>query len=160
MAMTAKESQVFEYCEQSDFLSLERHREFQVALNAEGNAGTLSFATRGFVASSCPQCSEAGLFKHHFLGRLVHRPGCGRSWHVSPLIYMGIQLKSCFHTGLEMGYGMAEDDEKKGKGGCLSTIFGFIFGLLLRLPFAILMIPIQTIVYFLQKKSPARAGVD
>ncbi len=158
MAMTAKESQVYEYLEQSDFISMERHREFRLALEAEGDSGALIFATRDFVGSSCPQCSEAGRFKPHFLGRVVHRPGCGRSWHVSPLVYAGIQFKACFHRGLEMGFGMAEDDEKKGKGGFLSTIFGFVFGLLLRLPFAILMIPIQTIVYFLQKKSPAHPG--
>jgi hypothetical protein len=159
MALTDRESQVIEYCEESDFLSLEQLREFRLALEAEGSAGALSFAIRDFVGSRCPQCSEAGRFKPHFLGRVVHRPGCGRSWHVSPLVHAGIQFKSCFHRGLEMGFGMAEDDEKKGKGGFLSTIFGFVFGLLLRLPFAILMIPIQTIVYFLQKKAPPRTGV-
>jgi hypothetical protein len=158
MDLTQAQLEIYDYCAKNDFLPVERALAFRAALEAEGNARTFNFATIDFEDVRCPECGVGGFYKRHFLGRLTHRPGCGFSWHISPLRYALVQFGACLRFSLGAGFDLSSDDEKKGKNGCLSGIFGFLFGLFLRLPFAILMIPIQTIVYFVQKKPEGAPG--
>ncbi|MCK5257292.1 MAG: hypothetical protein KAQ81_14770 [Deltaproteobacteria bacterium] len=152
MGLTATQKEVYAYCDKNDFVSADTIKEFKKRLEEEGNAKTLSYALDKLVTGACPNCNAAGAFKWHFLGKLSH-PVCGSSWYVAPGTYMGRQMKGVFRTGIEIGGNIFEDSEKKGEsGGCLGATFGFILGVCFRLPFALLMMPIQAIVSLCQKK--------
>lgn len=152
MALTKTQKELYDYCDKNDFVSADTIEEFKKRLEEEGNVKTLSYALEKFVSDICPNCNVPGAFKWHFLGKLTH-PACGWSWYAAPGTYIGAQFKGVFRTGMEIGGDMLADSERKGeKGGCLGAIFGFIMGVCFRLPFALLMMPIQAIVSLCQKK--------
>ena len=152
MGLTATQREVYAYCDKNDFVSADTIEEFKRRLEEENSVKTLSYALEKFVTGVCPKCGGAGAFKWHFLGKLRH-PNCGWSWYVSPGTYIGAQLKGIFRTGMEIGGDVLADSEGKGEsGGCLGAVFGFIMGVCFRLPFALLMMPIQAIVSLCQKK--------
>lgn len=151
MGLTATEKGVFTYFQNNDFVSLEVIDTFRNKLKEEGNSGILLLAIEKFVKEACPKCGTSGFYKHHFLGKLTH-PDCGCSWYMSPGTYIGTQLKSVFRAGRDIGGDMAMDAEKKGEKGIFEMLFGFIMGAAFRLPFAVIMIPIQSIVSLSQKK--------
>lgn len=151
MALTNTEREVYDYCDKNDFVSADTIEEFKKRLEEEGNLYTLKYALEKFIDEACPKCGRTGAFKWHFLGKLNH-PDCGWNWYADPGTYIVQQLKGVFRTGAEIGGEMIADSEKKGeRGGCLEMIFGFILGVCFRLPFALLMMPIQAIVSLSQK---------
>ena len=158
MSLTTTQMEVYRYCDSHDFISSETIESFKQRLMKDGpkHVGTLSYALEKFADSKCPQCKVMGAYKFHFMGNLKHNPGCGWSWYVNPGTYSATQLGKVFHAGMSAGGGMMNEAEKKGdRGGCIYAIFGFIFGSLFRLVFAILMIPIQAIFSLTQRKPDA-----
>lgn len=151
MDFTDMERQVVDYCNNNDFVSAATIEDFREKLKQEDNLGTLAFALEKFVGTACPKCNEPGSFKWHFLGKLIH-PDCGWSWYVGPGKYIVKQLKAVFVAGVGAGAGMTEPDKRGESGGFIGAIFGFFMGVAFRLPFALLMIPIQAIVSLVQKK--------
>lgn len=152
MAFTSTQRELYKYCDNNDFISSEMIEDFRQRLNQEGNLRTLSWTLEKFVKDTpCPKCNASGAFKHHFLGKLTH-PACSCSWYVTPGTYIGTQLKSVFRAGRDIGGDMSLDAEKKGEKGYAEMFFGFLMGVAIRLPFAVLMIPIQSIVSLAQKK--------
>lgn len=153
MAPTQTAREFYQYCDAHEFIPEAILNDFKRRLEQEDNLVAFSVGLEKFQTDICPQCSAAGAYKWHFLGKLQH-PECGWSWYVSPGTYMGEQFGSVFKTGMEFGAGIYSDSEKKGEkgAGCIGAIFGFVIGLSFRLPFAIVMSFIQSIVYLAQKK--------
>jgi hypothetical protein len=162
MSLSPTQMEVYRYCERSDFISPATIESFKQKLMQENpkHIGTLSYALAKFMDAKCPKCNVAGAYKFHFMGNLKHNPGCGWSWYVSPGTYSATQLGKVFHAGISAGGEMMSEAEKKGeRGGCLYAVFGFIFVSIFRLIFAVLMIPIQTVVSLAQRK-PASGQID
>ncbi len=151
MSYTAMQREVVNYCDKNDFISNEIIEHFKQKLKQEDNVHTLIYALSKFVGGSCPKCGESGSFKWHFLGKLVH-PKCGLTWYINPGAYIAAQLTAVFRTGVEIGVDAAEPDKKGEGGGFIGGVFGFLMGVSIRLPFALLMIPIQAIVSLTQAK--------
>lgn len=152
MSLTQNQKEVYNFCDNNDFISIQKYEEFRKALEAEGNLDTLSFATEKFIDATCIKCNSEGIFKFHFLGKLNH-PQCGQSWYVSPGTYILKQLRSVFKSGMNIAADTSLDAEKKGeKQGCIMAAFMFTIGFIFRLALAIVLIPIQLIVSLLQKK--------
>jgi hypothetical protein len=153
MSLTSTQMEVYRYCDSSDFISPEAIESFKQRLMQEDpeHVGTLSYALEKFVDATCPKCNATGAYKFHFMGSLKHNPGCGWSWYVNPGTYSATQLGKVFHAGMSAGGGIMSESKDK-TSGCIGAIFGFIFGSLFRLFFAVLMIPIQAIVSLTQRK--------
>lgn len=152
MGLTQTQSNFYSYCDSHDYISESVLEEFRNKLEAEGNQHTLLFGLKKFVSDFCPKCGANGAFKFHFLGKLKH-PDCGFSWYVDPGSYIGKQLKAVVSSGVEASFEMGDSTERRGeKAGCLTAIFGFLCGVSIRLPFALLMIPIQAVVSLTQQK--------
>lgn len=153
MALTQTEREFYEYCRNHEFIPAPILSGFTRRLEQEDNRIAISVGLDKFITDSCPNCNDSGAFKWHFMGKLRH-PGCGWSWYVGPGTYAAAQLKAVFRTGMELGTEMGDDTDRRGeKGGCLGAIMGFIMGIFFRLPFALAMIPIQTIASLSQKQS-------
>jgi len=151
MGLTQTQSKFNSYCDSHDYISESVLEEFKNKLEAEGNQRTFLFGLEKFMPNTCPKCGTNGAFKWHFLGKLKH-PDCGWSWYMGPGTYIGSQMKAVFRAGFEIGAEMSDDAEKKGEKGILEAIFGFLCGVSIRLPFALLMIPIQAVVSLAQQK--------
>lgn len=151
MALTSTEKELYDCCRNNEFLSAETIENFRQRLTQEGNLNSLVIALEDFTPGACPKCNASGTFKWHFLGKLTHPP-CSESWYVPPGTYSVRQLKAVFRTGRNMGGEMSMDAEKKGEKGYAEMIFGFLFGAAFRLPFAVLMMPIQAVASLSQKK--------
>jgi SH3 domain-containing protein len=149
MAFTPTQKELHDLCDRNEFISKEEMASFMKRLEAEGNAYSFKFALEKFLLIDCPKCRASGAFKWHFLGKLSH-PDCGRSWFVGPGEYIVAQLKAVFRTGGEIAGSAISDAEKKGESGFAGMIFGFLMGVMIRLPFAIMMIPIQAVVSLCQ----------
>jgi hypothetical protein len=159
MGLTQTEREVISYCNSHDFISESILNKLGMKLEQEGNLAFLNIAMEKFREDSCPKCGVDGAFKWHFLGRLKH-PDCGWAWYVGPGTYIGKQLKAVLLTGMGIGGQVTEDAEKKGERGCLGAIFGFILGIIIRLPFALLMIPIQAIISIAQRKPESKSSTQ
>lgn len=62
-----------------------------------------------------------------------------------------------FDSGVDFASGLTEEIIKKGeKNGCLEVIFGFIIGAFFRLPFALIMIPVQALFSLVQRRTKDR----
>lgn len=156
MSLTKTAKEFYQYCNTHEFIPESVIEKFKTRLEQEDNLMVLSVGLEKFRDDRCPNCNATGLFKWHFLGKLKH-PDCGWSWFVGPGAYTGAQLRSVFRTGMEIGAEIHSDAEKKGeKGGCIGAFFGFFIGLGFRLPFALLMIPIQAIVSLSQSRPEAK----
>lgn len=151
MSFTQTQRELHELCGRSVFMSAEQIEAFSSRLKAEGNLASLVFALEKFRPAACPKCKAEGAYKWQFLGKLTH-PECNKSWYVDPGTYIGSQLKAVFRTGAEIGGGMASDAEKKGEKGYFEMFFGFVMGMMIRLPFALMMIPVQAVVSLSQSK--------
>lgn len=157
MSLTTNAREFYKYRDSHDFISPQVLEGFRVKLEREGNIGSFNYGLEKFLDASCPNCNASGVFKWHFLGRLKH-PECGWSWYVGIGTYAVEQLRAVFRTGMEISADAANDAEKRGeKHGCISIIFEVLLGVFLRLPFAILMIPIQAIFSIAQKKPEKRS---
>jgi len=157
MGLTQTQKELYDYRDKNDFIDETTVNSFKQRLEAEGNPNSLSYALEKFISQACPNCGTSGAYKWHFLGQLNH-PGCGWSWYVGPGAYIVAQLKGVFRTGAEIGGDILVDSEKKGEsGGCIGAMFGFIFGVCFRLPFALIMIPIQAIVSLAQTKPQSKS---
>jgi hypothetical protein len=154
MPRTNAQATVYDYCVKNDFVSPEMVERFRQMLEPENNLTTLSWALEDFVDEACPNCQAAGKYRFHFMGKLNHSQ-CGWSWFLGPGSYSAIQIGKVFRTGMELGAGTASKAEED-RGGCLSQffgmIFGFILGVIVRLPFALLMIPVQALFSLSQPK--------
>ena len=161
MSLTRQQMEFYQLCDRNDYLSpeqVEHHKGVLEQLGSDGHQ-TFSIALEKFLDDVCPKCDAKGLFKFHFMGQLKHRPGCEWSWYVGPGTYAAAQMSGVFRAGAEMGGGMMADAEKKQEsGGCIYAIFGFIFGALFRLVFAVLMIPVQAVVSLTQRKPNDEGG--
>lgn len=157
MAFTPTQKELHDLCNRNEYISKEEMASFMKRLEAEGNAYSLKFALEKFLLTECPKCKASGAFKWHFLGKLSH-PDCGRSWFVGPCEYIVAQLKAVFRTGGEIAGSAISDAEKKGESGFAGMIFGFLMGVMIRLPFAILMIPIQAVVSLCQSNKDNDGG--
>ncbi len=161
MSLTRTEREFFHYCDTHEFIPAEILGEFKERLEREENTVALSVGLEKFRTDICPNCSAAGEYKWHFLGKQNH-PDCGWSWYISPGPYLVKQLGDVFKIGLEAAsYGYDDVDKQTGKkGGCFGAIGGFVGGMLIsiafRLPFALLMIPIQAVISLSQSKPEAR----
>jgi hypothetical protein len=151
LGLSRTQRELYEYCDKNDFVTAGTIEEFRRRLEQENNIQTLSFALEKFINDTCPNCSATGAFKYHFMGKLRH-PHCGWSWYVDPGTYIASQFKAVFRTGAELGGDMIADAEKRGERGCGGAIVGFILGAIIRLPFALVMIPIQLIFSLSQRK--------
>lgn len=162
MGLTAVEREVYNYCDANDYVSPEIINKFRSQLEREDNLGTLSHALAKFMDAACPNCGSTGAYKYHFFGKLKHPP-CGWSWYIDPGKYFVAQLKAVFRTGAGLGGEAMAEADKKGESqasGCLTALFGFMIGACFRLPFALLMIPIQAIVSLSQRKPQAQPSTD
>lgn len=151
MSLTRAQMEVYQYCDESNYIAPEKIEELNELLEQDGNSQTLSYALEKFVEGTCPKCNAPGAYKFHFMGKLKHDPGCGWSWHMGPGNYSATQLGKVFHAGMSAGGGIMSESKDK-TSSCIGGIFGFIFGSLFRLFFAVLMIPIQAIVSLTQPK--------
>ena len=155
MSLTKTQLEIYHYFESHDFVPPDVIESFRDRLDEENpeNVRTLSYAMEDFLDDTCPKCNTSGAYKFHFMGKLNHKPGCEWSWYIGPGAYASMQLGKSVRAGMNMGSGLMSDAEKKGEsGGCIYAIFGLIFGTLFRLVFAIVMIPLQTIVSLTQSK--------
>lgn len=111
MSLTLKQRELYQYCDQNDYVAHEMVEKFRKELEQEGRESvkSLSFALEKFVENACPKCNAEGLFKFRFLGRLVHNPGCNWTWYVKPGTYAVAQLSKVFHAGMEAGGGIFND---------------------------------------------------
>ena len=150
MALTTTETALYDCCNSNDFIPLAKLQQFQEQLKAEGNLNTLIFALKKFIQGRCPNCQAQGAFKWHFLGALNH-PDCGYSWYANPGSYSVKQLKSSLYAGRAIaGHTLKE-------GWAIATL-GFVVGVAFRLPLALMLIPIQAVVYLTNRKSSAPAS--
>jgi hypothetical protein len=151
MALTSAEKELYDFCRNNEFLPAKTIEAFRQRLTQEGTLNSLVYALEDFIPGACPKCNASGTFKWHFLGKLTH-PRCSESWYVPPGTYSVRQLKAVFRTGRNMGGELSLEAGKKGEKGYAEIIIGFLVGAAFRLPFAILMMPIQTVVSLTQKK--------
>lgn len=151
MALTPIAKEFWKYCDTHDFISLQIFNDFKNKLEQENNKVAFEVGLEKFLQGSCPNCNTPGAYKWHFMGKLKH-PDCGWTWYLGPGKYVAEQLKAVFRAGFGLGSDMHEPDKKGEGGGCLGAIFGFILGFFVRLPFALLMIPIQAVVSLTQQK--------
>lgn len=150
MDATATQKELWSYLSSNEFISKEKIEDFQQRLTKEGKLSSLNYALKPFIQGSCPKCNASGAFKWRFLGKLSH-PACTVSWYADPGTYAGRQIKAVFSTGGELAGEMASKEKKAGA-GIMGMLMGFIMGVSFRLPFAILMMPIQAVVSLSQKK--------
>ncbi len=101
-----------------------------------------------FHATTCPNCGDIGLFRWDFLGRLTH--DCGAAWYVSTWAYLGRQISRSFGWGKAFAIATVSPDDDDSAGAVIAGLFmllvGFLCGLAIRLPFGLLMTPIQAVV--------------
>jgi hypothetical protein len=151
MEATATQKELWSYLSSNEFISKEKIEDFQQRLTKEGKLPSLNYALKTFIPAECPKCNASGAFKWHFLGKLSH-PACTASWYVAPGTYVGKQIKAVFSTGGEMAGEMTSKAKGTGE-GIIGMLMGFIMGVSFRLPFAVLMLPIQAVVSLSQKKN-------
>lgn len=161
MSLTPTEREFYLYCDTNEFIPQSVIENFRRRLERENNLIALSVGLEKFRSDACPNCNAVGAYKWHFLGKLSH-PDCGWSWYVGPGAYTGAQLKAVFRTGMNLSAEAYGDAEKKGEkaGGCLGAVFSFILGICFRLPFALIMIPIQAIVSLSQNKPESQTKIN
>ncbi len=145
MAYTQTEREVADYCNNNEFISMKVFDEFKSRLERENNFSTFSYHLEKFAKSTCPKCNTQGFFKWHFLGKLKHPEG-GFEWYTNPGVYIVKQLKDIFKMGGDIA--VSGDDNP----GCSGFIIGFLIAIFFRLPFTLILIPIQAIVSLTQKK--------
>lgn len=139
----------FNLCDKSEFISIREIMDYKTQLRSTDT----TVALIKFVKSKCPNCGEEGMFKSHLFGKVKH-PACNFEWYLSPGTYILNQLKKVFNSGMNLSTGIGDDQERKGeKQGFLGFIFHFLLGATFRLFFALLSIPIQIIIYLLNKKA-------
>lgn len=149
MESTENQKEFWDFAENADFISFEKIKEFNLKLKEEDNADTWYYGLKvlNFTKCKCPSCKTEGYFKSNFFGKLNH-PDCNYSWHMNPFKYLGIQLKKAFNVGVSFG-AQEKDGEKP---GCITSIFLFLFGFIIRLPFSIVLTLIESIMYLTNKK--------
>ncbi len=105
----------------------------------------------------CPNCNALDWFEWKFLGKLTD-PVCGHTWYAGSGQYATIQIRAVFSAAgrtikyMNTGVGKGESAAiAKVVGGFTGATFGIAF----RLPFAIIMIPIQAVVRVSNKRAPA-----
>ena len=118
--------------------------------------GALSRALIPFHATRCPNCGAVGLFRWAFLGHLTH--DCGASWHVSTWAYFARQVGRSVGWGKSFAIESAtgsDDDGSLGAAiaGLFIALIGFVLGVSIRLPFGLLMTPIQGVVKLTSRPS-------
>ena len=157
MELTKIQQIAFDLAKKNDFIPADESNEIFRRFVSEGNKSTFNYVFENFMENVCPNCGAKGLFKFHTFGNLKHSK-CSCSWYISPGQYTSIQLKKSFRAGMDFGghtMGSAVEDEKKGKKSStfLGPLFAFIIGTIFRLIFAIISIPIQIIIYFINRKT-------
>jgi hypothetical protein len=150
MDVTATQKELWSYCSANDFISKEKIADFQKRLTKEGKQNSLDYALEEFEPSICPKCNADGAYKWHFLGKHNH-PACNVSWYVTPGKYIGRQIKASFRAGRDIG-GEAASKESSTGGSIGMMLFGFIIGFCFRLPYSVLLMPVQAVFSLTQKK--------
>ena len=154
MSFSENEQYVLALSKNKEFVSENEANLIYQKLVSEGNSSTFDYAFEKFLRAECPNCGKGGLFKFHLFGNLKHKE-CSSSWYISPVTYIGIQLKKSFKTGGNFAGGVADLDERDGKKpSVLGMIFSFVLGLVFRLSITIISIPIQIVFFLINKKSP------
>jgi hypothetical protein len=106
------------------------------------------------VRVRCPKCGEIDWFEWKFLGKLTD-PVCGHSWYVSTGVYALQQVRATFSA---MGKGIRYmNKDVHGQGAGIAKVLGVIggasIGFAFRLPYALIMIPIQAAVSLSKAKN-------
>ncbi len=101
----------------------------------------------------CPKCGQMDWFEWKFLGKLSD-PVCGHSWYVGPGQYTLRQIRATFGAMAKGVRYMNKDVH--GEGAWIAKILGVfggaVIGFVFRLPFALIMIPIQAAVSWSQAR--------
>jgi len=159
MNITSNQDYVFSLTKKADFVELKKASNIYQQLASEGNHSTFDYAFRKFLNDVCPNCGAEGYYRFHTFGSL-HHPECNSSWYISPGKYTSIQLKKSFSAGGGFAGGAAYEDEKKGKKqGFFEFILLFLLGLIFRLAFAIISIPIQIILFLFNRQSEDKTEI-
>lgn len=99
----------------------------------------------------CPGCGDVDWFEWKFLGKLTDQV-CGHSWYVGTGTYARQQLRAVIQSGgkmaKELTRGVAAQKSLLDRlvGKLVGGFGGVVIGIAFRLPFAIIMVPIQAVV--------------
>jgi hypothetical protein len=115
------------------------------------------------VRALCPGCGDVDWFEWKFLGKLTDQV-CGCSWYVGSGTYTRQQLRAVIQSGGKMAKdltrGVAGEESLVGGlvGKLIGGFGGVVIGIAFRLPFAIIMVPIQAIVRISVSKCGTQAS--
>jgi hypothetical protein len=102
-------------------------------------------------------------FEWKFLGKLTD-PVCGHSWYADSVIYTKRQLDATFEMVRRCAKYFNSGVSGQGAwfGKLLGGFMGLVLGLGMRLPYAVLMVPIQAVVRSVNQKGtlPPAAAPD
>lgn len=98
------------------------------------------------IQLSCPKCGDIDWFEWRFLGKLTD-PVCGYQWYVDSGVYAGKQIRASFQLGKKIvkyfNHGVSGEGAWIAKAAGAFT--GMVIGLVVRLPYGVLMIPVQAV---------------
>lgn len=111
------------------------------------NSDVNPFDEKVAIRTLCPKCGDTDWFEWRLFGKLTD-PVCGYTWYVATGTYTGRQLRASFDSAKRWTKHMSSGGS--GADAMIGRIFGLIYGsmvgLIFRLPFGLLMIPIQAAV--------------
>ena len=106
------------------------------------------------VRTWCPNCGDTDWFEWKFLGKLTD-PICGYTWYAGSGMYTMRQIRAIFGMAKKMVKYLSHG--ASGEGAWIARVLGgfvgVVVGIAFRLPFAMIMIPIQAIVRLSTQKS-------
>jgi len=148
MSFTKLEEKTHAIFEEAEYVPSDVVYELGQALSEEDNEVTLSLILHKFERFECPRCGDEGAFRWHFLGELTH-PECGWTGYVSFGHYLKRQVVSSWRVGTDLGGGMISGNDQNDMTTVILGLFFFLMGTMIgmcmRLPFAILGLPIHLI---------------
>ncbi len=98
------------------------------------------------IKTHCPKCEASDWFEWKFLGKLTD-PICGHTWYADSGTYTVQQMRAVEmsrRTVKYMNHGISGEGAWIAK--ILGGFLGMVLGMAFRLPFAVMMIPIQAVV--------------
>jgi hypothetical protein len=122
------------------------------------NAELNPFDDKVAVRTQCPKCGAMDWFEWKFLGKLTD-PVCGHSWYAGSGVYTARQLAASFQMAKR--FAKYINSGASGSGAMVmkpvGAFCGVVFGLAFRLPYGLIMIPIQAVVRASSQKTAAPA---
>lgn len=128
------------------------------AVRPNAHAELNPFDDKEAIRLVCPHCGDTDWFEWRFLGKLED-PVCGHEWYADSAVYAGKQVRASFQMGKKLvkyfNHGVSGEGAFIAK--ALGGFTGMVFGLAFRLPYGLILIPVQALV---KRNARARGNSD